>query len=438
MNNNNNNNPNNNNSNNRDERKKKDDILPAKPSVNYLKKPSEFICTMKFRNTLPDIPFDPKFLVYPFDVHRYVRYVPTSLETSYKHPLLARPDDAIPIDLIDPDTYNPPDPKPPLSPSDEQLIRPVAASASTGREKNRPTVAWLRKTEYITSEYDKLYGQGDRADLKHQLGKQTALELEKAGEMNRNTEAQIKAIESSFQAASHPPVHPSDPSLTPTLILPIFPDFQLWPNLYSKVVFDGDPQPQSTSTGKVKNKKLEWLLNHAVLNALSHTSKNGTQQNFITYLVPKSTSHTKPHIDEDKGKEPDIEEEDLEDDDDTEGEKSEYEWVRDYFYHFKKDNEQRDTHFFVFHDDAVYYNAINSTVLLSNVKTKLSKQTSKEDGALSFDELRPTRITLTRRKIADEVQQQLEERANELNPISDFNTTTPASPSFDQNDETDE
>ena len=33
---------------------------------------SGLICKVRFCNTLPDIPFDPKFLVHPFDSNRYV------------------------------------------------------------------------------------------------------------------------------------------------------------------------------------------------------------------------------------------------------------------------------------------------------------------------------------------------------------------------------
>ncbi len=60
---------------------------------------------MKFSNSLPPIPFDPKLLTNPFDSMRFVRYRTTSLETSHQHTLHAEPDLGIPIDLIDPSTY---------------------------------------------------------------------------------------------------------------------------------------------------------------------------------------------------------------------------------------------------------------------------------------------------------------------------------------------
>ena len=33
---------------------------------------SELVCRVKYNNTLPDIPFDPKFILYPFESNRYV------------------------------------------------------------------------------------------------------------------------------------------------------------------------------------------------------------------------------------------------------------------------------------------------------------------------------------------------------------------------------
>lgn len=104
------------------------------------------MCRVKYCNSLPDIPFDPKFITYPFDQHRctgdgkhsqnnhrvyfyfrildrfrherfavsdvmrsfvcrFVQYKATSLEKQHKHDLLTEPDLGVTIDLINPDTY---------------------------------------------------------------------------------------------------------------------------------------------------------------------------------------------------------------------------------------------------------------------------------------------------------------------------------------------
>ncbi len=45
---------------------------------------SELVCKVKYNNTLPDIPFEPKFIAYPFEANRFINYAPTSLERNYK------------------------------------------------------------------------------------------------------------------------------------------------------------------------------------------------------------------------------------------------------------------------------------------------------------------------------------------------------------------
>ena len=39
-------------------------------------KKSDLVCQVKYNNTLPDIPFDPKFIIYPFESNRFVQYNP--------------------------------------------------------------------------------------------------------------------------------------------------------------------------------------------------------------------------------------------------------------------------------------------------------------------------------------------------------------------------
>ena len=63
------------------------------------------MCRVKYGNNLPDIPFDPKFITYPFEANRFVQYNATSLERNYRHELLAEHDLGVTIDLINPDTY---------------------------------------------------------------------------------------------------------------------------------------------------------------------------------------------------------------------------------------------------------------------------------------------------------------------------------------------
>ncbi|KAF8774877.1 RNA polymerase II-associated factor 1 like protein [Argiope bruennichi] len=83
-------------------------MAPVVTTVNKQRtgeKKSDLVCRVKYCNTLPDIPFDPKFITYPFSSNRYVEYKPTSLERNYKHDLLTEHDLGVTIDLINPQTY---------------------------------------------------------------------------------------------------------------------------------------------------------------------------------------------------------------------------------------------------------------------------------------------------------------------------------------------
>lgn len=69
------------------------------------------MCKLQFRNTLPDVPFDPKLLVLPLDNMRYIKYSATFLEQNYKFPLFTEPDLGISVNLIDPEAYRVPVPR---------------------------------------------------------------------------------------------------------------------------------------------------------------------------------------------------------------------------------------------------------------------------------------------------------------------------------------
>eukprot|EP00697_Spironema_sp_BW2_P014713 gnl/Spiro4/5240_TR2646_c0_g1_i1.p1 gnl/Spiro4/5240_TR2646_c0_g1~~gnl/Spiro4/5240_TR2646_c0_g1_i1.p1 ORF type:complete len:380 (-),score=114.08 gnl/Spiro4/5240_TR2646_c0_g1_i1:14-1153(-) len=209
----------------------------------------DFLCKMKFRNNLPDIPFDPKLLQYPFDPNRFVRYTPTTLEQNYQHALLTEEDLGIHFDLTDRDAYRPPPPGTTLEEADERLLQGTTAAASlfaAPRVKPipRPVATWLRKTSYITS--------NEMPNVKTAVGHETAEGGRRYGRLARvpvtstksSRDKLVEAIENSFTMARQPvPPHPTNPQLTPVRVLPLFPDFDLWSNMYTQVNFDSAPIP---------------------------------------------------------------------------------------------------------------------------------------------------------------------------------------------------
>ena len=48
--------------------------IKARTAVEQEERRTDLICKVKYSNTLPDIPFDPKFITYPFDSQRFISY----------------------------------------------------------------------------------------------------------------------------------------------------------------------------------------------------------------------------------------------------------------------------------------------------------------------------------------------------------------------------
>uniref|UniRef100_F6YZE6 RNA polymerase II-associated factor 1 homolog n=1 Tax=Ciona intestinalis TaxID=7719 RepID=F6YZE6_CIOIN len=119
---------------------------------------SGLVTRVKYCNTLPDIPFDPKFIRYPFDANRFVDYKPTSLEKQHKTELHTDHDLGVVIDLINPDTYKV-NPNTWIHPADEALLEDdLPAPQDTKRSKQHSlNVSWLRRSEYISQEFNR-YG----------------------------------------------------------------------------------------------------------------------------------------------------------------------------------------------------------------------------------------------------------------------------------------
>ena len=49
------------------------------------KRGSEFLCHIKFRNPLPEVPVDARLIDIPLNEAKYTKYEPTLLEQDYEH-----------------------------------------------------------------------------------------------------------------------------------------------------------------------------------------------------------------------------------------------------------------------------------------------------------------------------------------------------------------
>ncbi|RXN01862.1 RNA polymerase II-associated factor 1-like [Acipenser ruthenus] len=207
---------------------------------------SGVVCRVKYCNSLPDIPFDPKFITYPFDQHRFVQYKATSLEKQHRHELLTEPDLGVTIDLINPDTYRI-DPNIILDPADEKLLEEdiQAPSSSKRSQQHAKVVPWMRKTEYISTEFNRYGVSNEKVEVKIGVSVKQQFTEE---EIYKDRDSQIAAIEKTFEDAQKPVTqHYSKPRVTPVEVMPVFPDFKMWINPCAQVIFDSDPAPKDVA-----------------------------------------------------------------------------------------------------------------------------------------------------------------------------------------------
>ncbi|XP_052107195.1 RNA polymerase II-associated factor 1 homolog [Mytilus californianus] len=308
-------------------------------------KRSDLVARVKYNNTLPDIPFDPKFITYPFESNRFIEYKATSLERAYKYELLTEHDLGVTIDLINPDTYQI-DPNAYPDPEDERLLEEDHSSHSDSKRSrhHNMNVSWLRKTEYISTEYNRFTQK--TGDSERRVGFKIK-QIMKDEDVYKDRESQIEAIEKTFEGAKEPITkHYSKPGVKPLEILPIFPDFDLWKHPFAQVIFDSDPAPKGRLAPNAMEEMSQAMIRGAV-------DESGEQ--FVAYFLPNEETLGKRKRDA---------EEQV---DYVPDEEYQYMLAREYNWNVKNKLSRgyEETYFFVFRDDGVYYNELETRVRLS-------------------------------------------------------------------------
>ncbi|XP_069738203.1 LOW QUALITY PROTEIN: RNA polymerase II-associated factor 1 homolog [Phaenicophaeus curvirostris] len=312
---------------------------------------SGIVCRVKYCNSLPDIPFDPKFITYPFDQSRFVQYKATSLEKQHKHDLLTEPDLGVTIDLINPDTYRG-DSAVLLDPADEKLLEEEiqAPTSSKRSQQHAKVVPWMRKTEYISTEFNRYGVSNEKPEVKIGVSVKQQFTEE---EIYKDRDSQIAAIEKTFEDAQKAITqHYSKPRVTPVEVMPVFPDFKMWINPCAQVIFDSDPAPKDTSGAAA----LE-MMSQAMIRGMM--DEEGNQ--FVAYFLPVEETLRKRKRDLEE--EMDYAPEDVYD----------YKIAREYNWNVKNKASKgyEENYFFIFREgDGVYYNELETRVRLSKRRAR--------------------------------------------------------------------
>uniref|UniRef100_A0A915EU65 RNA polymerase II-associated factor 1 homolog n=1 Tax=Ditylenchus dipsaci TaxID=166011 RepID=A0A915EU65_9BILA len=307
----------------------------------------DFICKAKYSNTLPDLPFEPKFLQCPFvSLNRFVKYRPTTLEKNYKYELLTESDLNVKIDLIDPMTYFNPYDKTPIHPKDEKLLEDESSTQQNTKRslQHSRIVPWMRKTEYISTEFNRFGVGADRQESKigYSIKKKFGNE-----QPFKNRQSQINAISKTFTDVKVPAKkHYSKPGVHAVEEIPLLPDFEMWPYAFALVIFQGDPLPYQKADRESK-------LRHAVIKGMKDSENN----QFVGYFAPTASALEQIAEDQKEEQRSSYKEDFL----------YEYDLAREYTWLDKKKDTKEleaESYFFTFRNKAVYFNKLDTRVTL--------------------------------------------------------------------------
>lgn len=241
-----------------------------------VKKHSEFLCDLKYKNVLPPIPFEPKFLRYPFPSDRWSRYRLSSLDQHYEYGVHIQPSIGPDLHLIDPTSAEHAGAM--LVEADRRLLRRDDERASSlsqrktgsATKKSMPTNSWLVKTQYIDNDLS-------RTKQKVNIDAEEARREANAGPPDAAT--LLARIRKSFEISnvSTAPKHGTKPQLIATKVYHVLPDFDLCENAYYQVSF-GDAALAKVERERDGKSATEAAirLSGAFLNELSGHNEGGS------------------------------------------------------------------------------------------------------------------------------------------------------------------
>ncbi|KAI9276063.1 RNA polymerase II-associated [Sporodiniella umbellata] len=203
---------------------------------------SDYICRVRFRNTLPPIPFAPKMLTIPSLIDRHNPYQSNSLIEQTPHSFTMDQSSSIPFDKAFIDNLdileNNADRATMVNISEEDKIllsAPRDGDVGAGSASRRPNVTWLRRSEYIAHEARVIKSRKEGVENKF------ARSGESARKRNYDSiEDQVAGIENTFRPVPQDLQHPQTKSRAKK-ITPLLPDMACWENIYTIGQFSAEP-----------------------------------------------------------------------------------------------------------------------------------------------------------------------------------------------------
>ncbi|KAF0697641.1 Aste57867_11690 [Aphanomyces stellatus] len=233
---------------------------------------SEFLGTLEFRNQLPDLPFDAKFIQYQHDPERFVKYKPTLVERDYVHEFYVEPNLGLPIDLIDPEKFEVPEvSQRAMTNVDIELLNmpEVVNGSSAAKAKIRPHVPWLRRSEFMGTDLSEAVHQFKneselQVEIRDKNQAMLSIVMQKDLEQRANESFDLCPTQAQM-------VHPLKKNLKPVQVWDVFPDEVLSSNIYSILSYDILPSTE-TNEPSTYNRESRSILRNVVTVTQPNTS----------------------------------------------------------------------------------------------------------------------------------------------------------------------
>ena len=162
---------------------------------------------------------------------------------------------------------------------DEKLLEDEVAPSTSDSSKSQRRgiqVSWLRRTEYISSEYRQFQNKG--LSTENKIGVSVKKKLQ-GKDLYKDRESQIEAIEQTFEAVTQTIPNRKN-GVYPVEVAHVFPDFDNWRYPFAQVLFDTKPIPAGCDQQDIEN--LDRKMDKAMIRGM--VDDQGNQ--FVVYFLP--------------------------------------------------------------------------------------------------------------------------------------------------------
>ncbi|KAF7728496.1 RNA polymerase-associated factor [Apophysomyces ossiformis] len=255
---------------------------------------TDFICRVRYRNTLPPIPFAPKLLAIPALTEKHVRCESTSnladrtLYSLHTDPAFAVPFDNAVVEYINEMETNHEEATrivEEIAEEDKILLTSPPEENKEKRPSTKPNVTWLRRSEYIAA--DTRTSTVRREAMEHQF----AMSGRKATFNYQDyitREGQVKGVEDTFRQPDLGSLWHPKTKAKAKRIIPLLPDMMCWENIYTIGQFNQDPSDDRRQTKRRRQESKDPQQTEAVDRGILRPIANphDPSDNYLIWFLP--------------------------------------------------------------------------------------------------------------------------------------------------------